>query len=275
MHDKFYAKGITAEDLRTFLEVWPRFATEGEELKLMLIEDKEILFGKDAVPFSWCHLYELPVKEHMVATMTGFLLDEKLLEIFKNMVKCPSQIAALPETVKQIDEYLNALEIPSKEEVREVLPLLGVIIGVGFSVYNSLRCVLYHGCFLNELIQRIPLGEDKALFDAVRIDPTVIGCKPVMARISKATLLQDVKFFAKLKAALTGKIAKRGQANFQKMRMVLEIIHEAGGARLDDQHLHELFVKQLKLYSGNAKGGGNAKALRKFADTYMKKSTTT
>ena len=97
----------------------------------------------------------------------------------------------------------------------------------------------------------------------------------MLARISGATLLQDVKFFANLKAALTGKIAKREQANFQKMRMVLEIIHEAGGSRLNDQQLHQLFVEELNLYSGNAKGGGSVKALRKFADTYMKKNSTT
>jgi hypothetical protein len=44
---------------------------------------------------------------------------------------------------------------------------------------------------------------------------------------------------------------------------------------LSDDQLHQLFVKELKLYSGNEKGGGNAKALRKFADTYMKKASTT
>lgn len=275
MSTTFFAKGITAADLRVFLELWPRFAAEGEEVKRMLIEGKEIFLGKDAIPFSWCHLYELPIKEHMFATMAGFLLDEKFLDILKNMVKSPSQIAALPDTFKQIDEYLNALEMPSKEEAMEALPMLGAVLGVSFSAYNSLRCVLYHGCFLNELIQRIPLGDDKALFDAVRIDPTVIGCKPVLARISKATLLQDVKFFAKLKAALTGKIAKREQVNFQKMRMALEIIHEAGGTRLNDQQLHQLFVEELDLYTRNAKGGGSDKALRKFADTYMKKNATT
>lgn len=274
MLESRYAQEITADDLRIFLELWPRFAAEGEEVKRMLIEDKEILFGKDAIPFSWCHLYELPIK-HMIAPMAGFLLDEKFLDILKNMVKSPSQIAALPDTLNQIDEYLNALEMPSKEEAMEALPLLGAVLGVSFSVYNSLRCVLYHGCFLNELIQRIPLGDDKALFDAVRIDPTVIGCKPVLAGISKATLLQDVKFFAKLKAALTGKIAKREQVNFQKMRMVLEIIHEAGGTRLSDQQLHQLFIEELDLYTRNAKGGGSDKALRKFADTYMKKNATT
>jgi len=56
---------------------------------------------------------------------------------------------------------------------------------------------------------------------------------------------------------------------------VFEVLHEAGATRLSVSQLHQLFVEELKLYSSNAKGGGNVKALRKFADTYMKKSATT
>ena len=97
----------------------------------------------------------------------------------------------------------------------------------------------------------------------------------VSPRISKAALLKDNRFFAKLRAAINGKLAKREQANFQKMRLVFEILHEAGASRLSDSELHQLFIEELKLYSSNARGGGNAKALRKFADTYMKKSATT
>jgi hypothetical protein len=128
---------------------------------------------------------------------------------------------------------------------------------------------------MNELIERIRAGNDKALFDAVRIDPTVVGCLSISTRISKATLLQDNRFFAKLKAAINGKMAKREQANFQKMRLVFEVLHEAGASHLDDSQLQQLFIEELDLYASNSKGGGNAKALRKFADTYMKKSTTT
>jgi hypothetical protein len=125
------------------------------------------------------------------------------------------------------------------------------------------------------LIERVRAGDDKALFDAIRLDPTVLGCKSVVERISKAALLQDKKFFAKLKAALNGKIAKREQANYQKMRLVLEILHEANSKKLNDDQLYELFVKTLKLYSWNEREGGNAKALRKFVETYMKRTSTT
>lgn len=219
--------------------------------------------------------------EHMtqvtVATIEGydgFINVEKLTELYKQVVDTPGQIGALPGVHSQIGQHFDKTELKD-EDVQNMLPNIAGIFGLGMSLRYSLSCVLYHGCFLNELIERIRAGDDKALFDAVRIDPTVIGCISVACRISKAALLQDNSFFAKLKAAINGKMAKREQANFQKMRLVFEVLHEAGASRLTDSQLQQLFVEELGLYASNAKGGGNVRALRKFADTYMKKIATT
>ena len=143
------------------------------------------------------------------------------------------------------------------------------------STFLSLQCVLYHGCFLNELLERARAGNDKALFDSIRIDSTIMGTPTAIKRYSKAAFLSDHSFFKKLKAALNGNKTKREQANYQKMRLVFEILHEAKAARLNDDQLYQLFIKELNLYSGNEFGGGNTKALRKFADAYMKKQATT
>ncbi len=271
MNEPEYAKGITARHLRIFLEWWPHFSAEDDDLKKMVAEDKDLLFGKNAIRFSWCHLYDLPIKEQLAFSLAGFAQDEGILKIMKEMAESPNQLATLPATTKKLEEYFGSKNKLTKEEALDIYPYFAANLGASFSVYNSLRCVLYHGCYLNELIQRAQT-DDKSLFDAVRIDPTVIGCKTVMARISRATLLQEVKFFAKLKAALNGKMEKREQSNYQMMRLVLEILHESGAERLDDEQLNQLFVEKLNLYTGNKIGGGSAKSLRKFADTYMKKN---
>lgn len=278
MNAPHYAKGITAESLRIFLDFWPLVATQVEEAQQKLIEDKDKLLGDDAAKFSWCHLYELPIQQHLAITLSGLLQDERIQVWLKQITASSNQIAVLPEIAEQVNAYFDEMEAPSKVEVEELRPILAGFLGVSWSMFNSLRCVLYHGCFLNDLIERVRDDGDKSLkslLDAVRIDPTVIGCKPVIERISKATLLRENRFFARLKAAINGKMGKREQANFQKMRLVFEVLHEAGATNLSDDQLHQLFVKELKLYSGNEKGGGNAKALRKFADTYMKKTSTT
>lgn len=281
MTENHFAQGITAEDLRIFLEFWPNFFAEADEAQQMFIEIKDKLLNEDTEPFAWCYFYELPFRQHMtqaIAAMVqgydGFINIEQVTDWYKQVVDTPGQIGALPGVIRQIGHHFNATEL-NEEDAERLLPNIAGIFGLGLSMQYSLRSVLYHGCFLNELIERIRDGDDKALFDAVRIDPTVIGCLSVACRVSKAALLQDNSFFAKLKAAINGKMAKREQANFQRMRLVFEILYEAGASRLNDSQLQQLFVEELGLYARNAKGGGNAKALRKFADTYMKKSATT
>jgi len=277
-----FVKGITSEDLRTLLEFWPLLATEADETQATIIDDEERFLGKDAELFSWCHLYELPIKQHLGLALTGiiqsyneFLQEEQVADWLKQLADTPGQISAIPDICKQVGKHFDESPDPTHEQSEKLRPQLANTFGLGLSMYHTLRCVLIQGCYLNELIERVRSGDDKALFDAVRIDSTVIGCITVCNRISKAALLKDNRFFAKLKAAINGKLAKREQANFQKMRLVFEILHEAGASRLNDEQLHQLFVEELGLYASNAKGGGNAKALRKFADTYMKKNATT
>ena len=265
----------TAEDIRIFLELWPEFRDEFTETWNSIPTDEHLT--KDHQIYSWCHLYELSIKEHTALMLSGILQNEQFLNIFKELASTKNQIAGIPKALKQVDLYFESIDPPTLDEKKELMPLLISTFGIYLSVYHSLRFVLYHGCFLNELIERIRIGErnDKPLFDAIRIDPTVIGCKTVIARISKAALIQDTIFLTKLKAAINGKSTKLEQQNYQKMRLVFEILHEAKTDSLNDAQLYELFVKTLKLYSWNESQGGNAKALRKFADTYMKKQATT
>lgn len=278
MNTAHYSKGITAQDLRIFLDSWPQFVAEAEEVQLMLIEDKDKFLADDASKFSWCHLYELPINQHLAIIRSGLAQDDKIQGCYKQIDASPNQIAVLPEVLGQVNKYFDEMDAPSKEDAEEMRPLLAGFLGVHLSAFHSLRSVLFFGCFLNELIERVRGGGDdgdKALFNAIRLDPTVVGCKPVIERMSKAFLIKEKSFFKKLKAALNGNIGKREQANFQKMRLIFEVLYEAGATSLTDDQLQQLFVEELKLYSGNEIGGGNAKALRKFADTYMKKNATT
>ena len=277
MDETQYAKGITAADLRTFLEYWPQLIGEWEEAWQEFRDDKDKIFTDDAAPFAWCTLYELPIGEHLtqanaaiVQRLGGALSNEQVIDWQKQLAASPSQVGELPSITAKVGQHFDAMENPSKAQAEKLRLVQADILGKGWSMFNSLHCVLYYGCFLNELIARVRTGDDKALFDAVRIDSTVVGCKPVIERISKATLLRDACFFDRLKNAINGKMSKREQDNFQKMRLVFEILHEKGATRLNDRQLQQLFVEELRLYSKD-----NDKALRKFADTYMKKNTTT
>ena len=267
----------TSEDIRIFLEFWPQFQNEFIETWQSAPEVlKEYLYNNYLVS-SWCHLYELTVKEHNQSFLSNLPHQDQITKIFERLSDSKNKISAIPLAVNQVEVFYNSIDPPTKQDKINLQPYLADILGRTLSVFFSLRCVLYHGCFLNELIARARTGKgnDKALFDAIRIDQTVIGCKTAIERISKAVLLQDQEFLKKLKAAINGKATKREQQNFQKMRLVFEILYEVKSDSLNDDQLYELFVKTLKLYSWNSSEGGNAKALRKFADTYMKKQANT
>ncbi|OIQ95296.1 hypothetical protein GALL_226690 [mine drainage metagenome] len=265
----------TAESLRLFLEFWPDFSDEFVDAWHEISKEKEHIFGENHSNFSWYQFYELPIKEHAALQIEDFSQDEQLSKIFQNLRSSKDQIAAIPATCGQVDSYFEEIEPPTKDEAVALMPLVAVNFGISISKYHAVRCVLYHGCFLNELIDRVREGDDKALFDAIRIDPTAVGCKSITLRISKAAFLQDTKFFTKLKASISGKFGRREQDNFQKMRLIFEVLYEVGATRLTDKQLYQLFVEELELYDWNAEDGGKEKALRKFADTYMKQNATT
>lgn len=278
MHETHYAKGITAQDLRAFLELWPLFMVDIEEAKKTINNSSDRLIDKGDEEFTWCYFYELSTKDLIVLLCTGllqFVSLEQILGWFKQMSHCPGNIGALPDIWNQVHEHFDARQNPTKDDLQSLRPSLPDISAAFIAVQYSLLCVLYHGCFLNELIERARNGDSKALIDAIKIDTSIIGCPTAVGKISKAARSQDVKFFAKLKSAINGKKAKLKQDNFQKMRLVFKVLYEASALRLTNKQLYQLFVEELELYTANSKGGGSEKALRKFADTYMKQNATT
>lgn len=280
MSETHYARGITAQNLRAFLELWPLVAIGIEDTKKTINDCDDRLFNKEDEEFSWCYFYEISTKDLLVLLCTGFLQFVSLEQIlcwFKQMSDCPGNIGALPDIWNQVHEHFDARPAPTQDDLESLRPSLPEISAAFIAVQYSLWCVLYHGCFLNELIERVRSGDNKALTDAIKIDTSIIGCPTVVGKISKATRMQDKKFFAKLKAAIDGKKEKLSQVNFQKMRLVFEVLYEAGALRLTNKQLYQLFVEELRLYTANSKGGGVEKSLRDHADTFMKmkKNATT
>lgn len=278
MTETYYAKGITAQNLRAFLELWSLLAADIEDAKKTINECSDRLFKKGDDQFSWCHLYEIPAK-NLVSTMFNdlmcFVPQDQLSSWYMQMANCPGNLGELPNIYGKVSRHFNERPNPTNEDLEVLRPSLPTLSASFIAMEYSLYCVLYYGCFLNDLIARVRADDDEALFDAIRVDPMVVGCRPIIERISKARRLQDKDFLNELKKTQSGVSEKRKQINFQKMRLVLKVLADAGATRLSDRQLHELFIEELKLYTANSKGGGVEKALRKFTDTYMKKNATT
>jgi len=137
MAGNHYAIGISAQDLRLFLEFWPKFSAEADEAHQMLIEIKDKLLNEDTEPFAWCYLYELPIREHLNHALAGMvqgyegLIDvEQVTAWFKQVVDTPGQIGALPDIYNQMDHHLDATEL-CDEDSEKILPNVAGIFGLG------------------------------------------------------------------------------------------------------------------------------------------------
>lgn len=260
---------VSPADIRLLLTYLPILERDADDCQAIARQNRKRIFARDCANPQWCHLYELSALEHIGHTVTGVGLSADLAECAKS----PNPISAVLGKLQTVSKALDQWE-PSVEEREQLRPNVAAHLGIGISVLNTLRSLMAYGVYLNDLIAQVRAGDDASLMKAVRIDATVIGCPSVVRRVSEAALEGDHRFVAKLKNAIGGKLAKQEQANFRKMRLVLRVLHDTGAGRLSDDQLYDLFVKELDLYPDPGTGDPG-KALRKFADQYMKKAATT
>jgi len=267
---------ISIESIKYFLGIWPLIQADFLSIKQQVFANQEIFIKIDS-KFCWSHNYEKPFKDHMVSVsefIVSVLPDLKF--VYQGISKQPDQIGAIPQALDEVDIVLSNLELEKNSHAaRDFSPKAFEMYCSVISIYMTFKSLAVFGKSMNELLELACYGKDSALFDAIRIDKTVIGCPTAIERISRAEFFEDAEFFKKLKKALNGKLGIREQKNYQNMRLVFEMLHQVNAKKLSDEDLYELFVKELKIYPWDAKDGGNAKAIRKFADTYMNKRSTT
>lgn len=258
---------FTASDLRLLLEYLPQLEAQYQEATELANQKPHLFVYSAPHEIGWCNLYELPILEHISCMVVGFDMTDAVKGAARSAVPMRTLLHSIDKFDLEFDEV-------DKDEIEVFVKSCYTL---ATSVYKTIQCLLTFGCYLNDLIaqvrENVP-GSDAALFNAVRIDPSVIGCPSVVARISRAAVLADTSFFNDLKRAINGPLAKRSQANFQKMRLVLQVLREANAPKLSDDELYRLFVKELALYAEDAERGDAKKNLNKFARTYRTKSTT-
>ena len=100
---------------------------------------------------------------------------------------------------------------------------------------------------LSALVEEVRQGDDRALFDAVRVDRSIVACPTIASRISRAELCEDREFFLRLKKAFKGLSRKHWEA-YNDLRYVLFVLREFGLDKLSDEELEKLLVHELKVY---------------------------
>ncbi len=266
---------ISSDDLQLFLSVPQAAFVELEEARQLLLDKKDRILAEDTIKAVWCHLYELPPKEHFVTVLHSISGTEILQEISASENKIQGMLSSVGRFSDELEADDDDLSDDEKESLRKYLQ---TIFGFTLSVMASIRCLQTFGCYLNDLIAQVRAGgpdADKAMLRAIKIDPTVLGCPSVVQRLSRAAIEADERFFRDVKKALCGQLTKREQANYQKMRLALQILHESGIGHLSPEDLYRLFVEELKLLHGDrdCDTGDVANNLRQFAYQFAKQKT--
>lgn len=208
--------------------------------------------------FSWARYYELPYPEHLANALVAMSLAPMF------------QTAAHSDDPQQV--ILDAMhkEIPDGVGGLDDEPQWQRLLGLLMSIIKNHESVMIYGRYLNNLVEDVRAGQDKSLFDAVRIDRSIVSAPTIADRVTKAEIDGDEAFFKKLRNALTGKTDKQW-AIYKRLRFVLQALHEAGVIdTLSDKEIEELFIKQLKLYPD--KSTDSIRGLRNLVNARKKKS---
>lgn len=233
------------------------------------IDQKPLLENLSSL--SWAHLYE----KSFIKLQNDFFIDSKLTDEQEKIAASNNKIRAIHDFQQNLVESLDKISnsLPENQQLDFVVAMMTYCM----VMMKSARSLMIYGHYINDLVAIARTSpelkkRDEALLNSIRMDSSVVGCPTALVRISKAVLLNDASFFKKLKNAISGKLGELEDRNYQKMRLILQVLHESGGISLNDKALKELFVDQLNLYSDTQFTA--EKNLGEFTRNFKKKKST-
>lgn len=215
----------------------PKIRSQMTELPLLVEaappEKLRALFGEK---FVWASAYELTFNDLLALLMCALGKKDKLIEISQSST--PQEDALEWAKEKHSDEWAG--DSDGTFEKRHV-------VGLTIALQRNILSVMIFHRTLNQLVADARNGSDDALFNAVRIDRSVVSCPTIADRISRADLKNDSKFFLRLGAALKGP-SKKNWESYRDLRFAFHAMREIGFGNLSDEQMENLLVHTLKLY---------------------------
>jgi len=240
MISKPYGK-FTLEQLKQFKDLVHDTRNLAPSLEQVINEaDPQKLKAIVGENFSWFHYYEMSFIDHMAWGTLILNWQDDLRH------------AAQSEDPQQaFFDFMNSLDpdedwqggFQGRFEKRDLLALV-------VSTIKTIKCIMVHQKSLSTLIEEVRQGNDNALFNAVRIDRTMVACPTIVHRISIAEMQGDNKFFLRLKSALKGP-SRKHWVGLEELRFMMHTIVDTGADQLTGENIEQLFVEHLKLYPRN------------------------
>ena len=216
----------------TTLEV---YKSELSELIQQASDDKkEKIFESN---FSWASLYRRPFYKNLFSLLFISGLSNVIKKAKKR--KPANRAEEVIDEIESVTEYTGGPFGLFKEKH---------LIASFYPIAKNVDAISLYGTTMNRLLKRATEeNDDKAFFQAVRIDRSVISYKGMTSRIARAEMEGDEYFFKLLRNALTAKVGDL--ADYALLRYILAALHESNA--LDDlsqKEAYELLVTELRLY---------------------------
>jgi hypothetical protein len=246
--DKKYGK-LTEDQFKRLIRKLPEFRNESREVQEALRSaSKEKLRELLGDGVWWAPVYELSLVQGVAFLV--YVLGET------DRIKAVSQLSDPQEVfLKEIEEDKDFEWNggPGGAFVK------ADVIALTTALQRNILSIMIYKRSLSSLIAEAREGNDDALFNAIRLDRSVLSCPTAAMRISKAELLEEKPFFLRLRSALKGP-SKKHWEGYRDLRYSLFVLRELGFDQFSDAQLEYLLVDVLKVYPDNY---GARKNLRK------------
>ena len=224
--------------LRAFLDYLPEIHRLGEHftavIKALPADKRASIFHAG---FTWASAYELPLRDHL--TLLGIAIGKG------EFLACLALDADPYETLlADLRRDESAPGMPDDDAVFGLAEIVGLSISLGLSV----KAITIHQRSLSALLREAREGNDASLFHAIRIDRTILGGATAAARICRAEMLNDKRFFVGLRNALKGPSAKHWPSR-EEVRFTFALLAELGLDNLSDKELEALFIDRLRIFA--------------------------
>ncbi len=248
---------LSLEQIKQLLSQFPELRDIRTEVIEYFRDSGQNLLEKSPVNFSWANHYETPLQK---ITSDVSRYSGSLHILFKALEQDDPQQYFLDNYLK--DETRNH-DLANGEELDVYL-----LFTSWYALMKSIESIEIYGCSMSRLIEQAKAGDEKSLFNAIRIDRSVATCEFAKRRISIAQVQEDETFFKKLRNALEHPPKKQYQA-YDDIRYLLAALGEFGELdKLKPKQLHKLFHTELGLYRDDLS------SFRKFLSDWKKKNAT-
>ena len=257
--EKEYGK-LSLEQFKCVIKELPEIRSQMQELpELVRTVSKEKINEILDKDFYWAVVYKLPFRDQIALLFCALGRVQKLIEISKSTD--PNQAAIDWGNTEKADDW-NGGEGGLFEKKH--------VIGLTVAMHRNILSIMLFHRTLDKLVEEVRAGNDAALFQAVRIDRSIVACPTFADRIARAEFDNERMFFLHLRSSLKGPLKKHWEM-YKDLRYALFMLRELGFNKMSDVQLEDLLVHKLKLYPNIPSARKN---LRKQFTESKKISTT-